>query len=45
MQFVYLTLLRLNLLEVTINNTLERKLILALLFRDTLVLYICVILQ
>ena len=39
MQFAHLTLLRLNLLEVAIDDTLERKLILALLFRDTLVLH------
>ena len=38
MQFAHLTLLRLDLLEVAIDDTLERKLILALLFRDTLIL-------
>ena len=39
MQLAHLTLLRLDLLEVAIDNTLEKKLILALLFRDTLVLH------
>ena len=39
MQFAHLTLLRLDLLEVAIGYTLETKLILALLFRDTLVLH------
>ena len=37
MQLAHLTLLRLNLLEAAIDDTLERKLILALLFGDTLV--------
>ena len=39
MQLAHLTLLRLDLLEVAIDDTLEKKLILALLFRDTLVLH------
>ena len=37
MQLAHLTLLRLDLLDVAIDDTLKRKLILALLFRDTLV--------
>jgi hypothetical protein len=36
MQLAHLTLLRFDILEVAIDDTLERKLILASLFRDTL---------
>ena len=39
MQLAHLTLLRLDLLEVAVDDTLEKKLILALLFKDTLVLH------
>jgi hypothetical protein len=39
MQLAHLTFSRLDLLEVAIDDTLKRKLILALLFRDTLVLH------
>jgi hypothetical protein len=39
MQLAHLTLLRFDLLEVAIDDTLERKLILALLFRDTLAVH------
>ena len=39
MQLAHLTLLRLDLLEVAIDDTLEKKLILALLFRVPLVLH------
>ena len=38
-QLAHLTLLRLDLLEVATDDALERKLILALLFRDALVLH------
>ena len=38
--FAHLTLLRFDLLEVANDDTLERKLILAFLFRDTLVLLV-----
>ena len=40
MQLAHLTLLRHDLLEVAIDDTLEKKLILALLFRDPLILLI-----